>query len=256
MAEGVLAEIARSRHADLAARFDAVSLDALRDRAVRTKRTLAGALGQPGSRFVLEIKKASPSRGKIRAQADVAKLARGYSGVADVLSVLVETRHFGGSLDDLRLARTAFDGPILAKDFFLDPRQVVEARIAGADAVLVILGMVSDDEAKRLSETARLLGMDVLVEANDAAEVERAVALESRMIGVNARNLETLEVDRDGQLELLASLPEGSLRIAESGVASRADVEAARDAGAQAVLVGTSLMRSPELLGELVGVPR
>jgi len=139
---------------------------------------------------------------------------------------------------------------------FAKSEQVARQRIAGADAVLVILGMVSDDEAKRLSETARLLGMDVLVEANDAAEVERAVALESRMIGVNARNLETLEVDRDGQLELLASLPEGSLRIAESGVASRADVEAARDAGAHAVLVGTSLMRSPELLGELVGVPR
>jgi len=120
----------------------------------------------------------------------------------------------------------------------------------------VILGMVTNDEARRLSETAGLLGMDVLVEANDAAEVERAVALGPRMIGVNARNLETLEVDRDGQLELLASLPDGVLRIAESGVASRADVEAARDAGAQAVLVGTSLMRSPELLGELVGVPR
>ena len=129
-------------------------------------------------------------------------------------------------------------------------------RIAGADAVLVILGMVSDDEARRLSETAGLLGMDVLVEANDAAEVERAVALGSRMIGVNARNLETLEVDRDGQLELLASLPEGCCESPSPASPSRADVEAARDAGAHAVLVGTSLMRSPELLGELVGVPR
>jgi indole-3-glycerol phosphate synthase len=178
------------------------------------------------------------------------------AGGAACVSVLCAERDFGGSPDDLTAARGAISIPALAKDFTVFPEQVARQRIAGADAVLVILGMVTNDEARRLSETAGLLGMDVLVEANDAAELERAVALGPRMIGVNARNLETLEVDRDGQLELLASLPDGVLRIAESGVASRADVEAARDAGAQAVLVGTSLMRSPELLGELVGVPR
>jgi indole-3-glycerol phosphate synthase len=206
---------------------------------------------------IAEVKRASPSQGAIRADADVVETAVRYEdGGAACVSVLCAERDFGGSPDDLSAARGAISIPALAKDFTVFPEQVARQRIAGADAVLVILGMVSDDEAKRLSETARLLGMDVLVEANDAAQVERAVALGSRMIGVNARNLETLEVDRDAQLELLASLPEGSLRIAESGVASRADVEAARDAGAHAVLVGTSLMRSPELLGELVGVPR
>ena len=211
----------------------------------------------PSVAVIAEVKRASPSQGAIRADADVVETAVRYEdGGAACVSVLCAERDFGGSPHDLSAARGAISIPALAKDFTVFPEQVARQRIAGADAVLVILGMVSDDEAKRLSETARLLGMDVLVEANDAAEVERAVALESRMIGVNARNLETLEVDRDGQLELLASLPEGSLRIAESGVASRADVEAARDAGAQAVLVGTSLMRSPELLGELVGVPR
>ena len=211
----------------------------------------------PSVAVIAEVKRASPSQGAIRADADVVETAVRYEdGGAACVSVLCAERDFGGSPDDLSAARGAISIPALAKDFTVFPEQVARQRIAGADAVLVILGMVSDDEAKRLSETARLLGMDVLVEANDAAEVERAVALGSRMIGVNARNLETLEVDRDGQLELLASLPEGSLRIAESGVASRADVEAARDAGAHAVLVGTSLMRSPELLGELVGVPR
>ncbi len=211
----------------------------------------------PSVAVIAEVKRASPSQGAIRADADVVETAVRYEdGGAACVSVLCAERDFGGSPDDLSAARSAISIPALAKDFTVFPEQVARQRIAGADAVLVILGMVSDDEAKRLSETARLLGMDVLVEANDAAEVERAVALGPRMIGVNARNLETLEVDRDGQLELLASLPEGSLRIAESGVASRADVEAARDAGAHAVLVGTSLMRSPELLGELVGVPR
>ena len=211
----------------------------------------------PSVAVIAEVKRASPSQGAIRADADVVETAVRYEdGGAACVSVLCAERDFGGSPHDLSAARGAISIPALAKDFTVFPEQVARQRIAGADAVLVILGMVSDDEAKRLSETARLLGMDVLVEANDAAEVERAVALGPRMIGVNARNLETLEVDRDAQLELLASLPEDSLRIAESGVASRADVEAARDAGAHAVLVGTSLMRSPELLGELVGVPR
>ena len=211
----------------------------------------------PSVAVIAEVKRASPSQGAIRADADVVETAVRYEdGGAACVSVLCAERDFGGSPDDLSAARGAISIPALAKDFTVFPEQVARQRIAGADAVLVILGMVTDDEAKRLSETARLLGMDVLVEANDAAEVERAVALGPRMIGVNARNLETLEVDRDAQLELLASLPKGSLRIAESGVASRADVEAARDAGAHAVLVGTSLMRSPELLDELVGVPR
>jgi len=240
VAEGVLAEIARSRRADLAARFDAVSLDALRDRAVRTKRSLAGALGQPGSRFVLEIKKASPSRGKIRAQADVVKLARGYAGVGDALSVLVETRHFGGSLDDLRRARTAFDGPILAKDFFLDPRQVVEARIAGADAVLVMLSLVDDETARTLIEEARRLRMDTLVEVHDEAEMRRANTLGAEIIGINNRDLRDLSIDLS-VTERLAGLAGGKLLVSESGIASRADVE--RLSGrVDAFLVGSSLM--------------
>ncbi|HWI76771.1 MAG TPA: indole-3-glycerol-phosphate synthase TrpC, partial [Sphingomicrobium sp.] len=166
MAEGVLAEIAQARRTDLASRFDGVSLDSLRSRATRTDRSLADVLALPGSRFILEIKKASPSAGAIRPGADAAQLALGYAGVADALSVLCDRPRFGGSLDDLAAARREFDGPILAKDFFIDPRQVVEARIAGADAVLVMLSLLDDAAAREIVAEARRFGMDALVEVH------------------------------------------------------------------------------------------
>ena len=170
--------------------------------------------------------------------------------------MLCAERDFGGSLEHLREAREAVSIPAIAKDFTVFPEQVARQRLAGADAILVILAMVTDDEARRLIQTASLLGMDALIETHDAGEVERALALEARVIGVNARDLETLEIDRDRQLDLVAGLPSDVVRVAESGIGSRADVEAARDAGADAVLVGTALMREPALLDELVGVPR
>jgi indole-3-glycerol phosphate synthase/phosphoribosylanthranilate isomerase len=244
VAEGVLGEIAQSRRADLASRFDGVSLDSLRSRAERTSRSFADALGQPGSRFILEIKKASPSRGAIRAQADVAKLARGYAGVADALSVLVENRHFGGSLDDLRLARREFDGPILTKDFFLDSRQVVEARIAGADAVLVMLSLVDDSTARSLVEEAKRFGMDALVEVHDEAEMRRANALGAEIIGINNRDLRDLSIDLS-VTEQLAKLAGGRVLVSESGISSRADAE--RLSGhVDAFLIGSSLMSAAD----------
>jgi indole-3-glycerol phosphate synthase len=168
----------------------------------------------------------------------------------------VAERDFGGSLVDLQAARAAAGLPALAKEFTVFPEQVAAQRTAGADAILVLLALVTDSEAARLLQTAELLGMDALVEAHTGAEVERALGLEAPIVGVNARDLETLEVDRDRQLALLATLPASVTRVAESGIAAREDVEAARDAGADAVLVGTSLMRRPGLLPELVGVPR
>ncbi len=128
---GVLGKIAEAKRIELGARFDGVSIDALRSRAKPTRRSLLSALAKPGARFILEIKKASPSGGVIRANADPASLARGYAGVADALSVLCDKKHFGGSLDDLRYVRERFDGPILAKDFVVDPNQVSEARASG-----------------------------------------------------------------------------------------------------------------------------
>jgi indole-3-glycerol phosphate synthase len=206
---------------------------------------------------IAEIKRASPSEGRIAPDADVSATARLYAdGGAAAMSVLVAERDFGGSLADLRQARAAAGLPALAKEFTVFPEQVAAQRTAGADAILVLLALVSDGEAARLLQTAELLGMDALVEAHTAEEVDRALALEAAIVGVNARDLESLEVDRDRQLELLATLPRSVTRVAESGIAARADVEAAREAGADAVLVGTSLMRRPGLLAELTGVPR
>ena len=211
----------------------------------------------PSVAVIAEVKRASPSQGAIAPEADVAETARSYAmGGAAAMSVLCAERDFAGSLDDLAAARAAADLPAIAKDFTVFPEQVAAQRLAGADAILVILAMVSDAEARRLLQAAELLGMDALVETHSAEEVERALALGARVVGVNARDLDTLAVDRERQLRLVSGLPDSVVRVAESGISSRADVEAARDAGADAVLVGTALMRTPGLLAELVGVAR
>ena len=244
MAEGILAEIEASKRADLAARFDGVTLESLRSQAKPTARRLAEMLAKPGSRFILEIKRGSPSGGSIRPAADVAALARGYCGVADALSVLTESRHFGGSLADLSEARRHFDGPILAKDFFLDPRQVAEARIAGADAILVMLSMVDDETARLLIDEARRLGMDALVEVHDEAQMRRANALGAQVIGINNRDLRDLSIDLS-TTERLAALAGGRILVSESGINARGDVD--RLAGhVDAFLIGTSLMRAAD----------
>lgn len=211
----------------------------------------------PSVAVVAEVKRSSPSQGAIAPEADIRATAVRYeAGGAACMSVLCAERDFGGSLAHLREARAAVSIPAIAKDFTIFPEQVAAQRLAGADAILVILAMVSDDEARRLMETAALLGMDALVETHSRAEIDRALAIGAHVVGVNARDLETLEIDRDRQLELLSSLPRDVIRVAESGIADRGDVERARDAGADAVLVGTALMRDPLLLAELVGAPR
>ena len=237
--------------------LDTLAGDLRRD-APEPARGFADALREgPHVAVIAELKRASPSAGSIAPDADVASTARAYAGGgAAAMSVLCAQRDFGGSLADLRAARAASPLPALAKDFTVFPQTVAAQRLAGADAVLVILALVTDDEAARLMQTADLLGMDVLVEAHDARELERAAGLEAQVVGVNARDLHTLEVNRERQLELLGRVHPGAVRVAESGISSAADVAEARDAGADAVLVGTALMRSPELLGELAEVPR
>jgi indole-3-glycerol phosphate synthase/phosphoribosylanthranilate isomerase len=240
---GVLVEIARAKRAELAARYDGVVLDALRADARPTARSLRDAIARPGARFVFEIKKASPSEGAIRASADAAAIAGGYSGVADALSVLCDRGFFGGSLDDLAAARTEFAGPILAKDFFIDLRQVAEARIAGADAILVMLSLLDDQAARAMIEEARRFGMDALVEVHDEAEMRRALALDAPLVGINNRDLRDLSVDLS-TTERLAPLALGRTLISESGIARRNDVE--RLAGqVDGFLVGSALMRAP-----------
>jgi indole-3-glycerol phosphate synthase/phosphoribosylanthranilate isomerase len=243
-AAGVLGRIAAAKREEVARRFDGVSIDALRSCAKPTQRSLAGAVTQPGARFILEIKKASPSAGAIRSDADVAGIARGYGGVADALSVLTDSAFFGGSLADLTTARTEFDGPILAKDFFIDPRQVAEARIAGADAILVMLSLLDDSAAREMIGEARRFGMDSLVEVHDEAEMRRAVALSAPVIGVNNRDLKHLSVDL-ATTERLARLAPDRLLVSESGIAARADVERLAPL-VDGFLVGSSLMRSAD----------
>ena len=244
MADGVLGKIAAAKREELGLRYDGVSLDALRDRARPTRRSLAAAVGKAGARFILEIKKASPSGGAIRLDADPAALARGYGGVADALSVLTDRPFFGGSLEDLAAARGHFDGPILAKDFFLDPRQVVEARIVGADAILVMLSLLDDGTAREIIAEARRLNMAALVEVHDESEMRRALALGAPLIGINNRDLRDLTIDLS-TTRRLAALEPHRLLVSESGIGDRADVEALSPL-VDGFLVGSSLMRASE----------
>lgn len=243
MTDGVLGEIVARKRTDVAARLAGVSLGDLASRAEPTKRSLRAALARPGARFIMEVKRASPSGGSIRAGADPAAIARAYSAAADAISVLTDTPYFGGSLDDLRAVRAVFDGPILAKDFVIDPRQVAEARLHGADAVLVMLSVLGDEEAALILAEAARLGMDALVEAHDEAEVLRAVALGAPILGINNRNLKTLDVDLAVTERLARLVPADRLLVAESGIAGRADVERLSPF-ADAFLVGSSLMRA------------
>jgi indole-3-glycerol phosphate synthase/phosphoribosylanthranilate isomerase len=241
---GVLGKIAAAKREELALRYDGVSIDALRSQARSTERSLTGVLSKESARFILEIKKASPSAGAIRLNGDPAALARGYDGVADALSVLCDGHYFDGSLDDLSGARDEFEGPILAKDFFIDLRQVAEARIAGADAILVMLSLLDDERAREMIAEARRFGMDALVEVHDEAEMRRALALGAPLIGINNRDLRDLSIDLS-TTERLARLAPDTILISESGISDRADIERLSPL-VDGFLIGSSLMRSED----------
>jgi indole-3-glycerol phosphate synthase len=216
------------------------------------------ALAVPGLAGIAEIKRRSPSAGDLRPDADPAALApRLAAAGAAALSVLVDER-FGGSLDDLRAARAGTDAPLLGKGFFRSEDDLQRLREAGADAALVLLRDLDDTRAAELMHAAAALGLDTLVEAHDADELTRAVALGADPIGINARDLASFRIDRRAQLELVARAPRDRIVIAESGVHTRAQGAAAELAGADAILVGTSLMRAPDpaaKLAEIVSRP-
>jgi indole-3-glycerol phosphate synthase/phosphoribosylanthranilate isomerase len=216
------------------------------------------ALTRPGLGGIAEVKRRSPSAGDLRPDADPTRLARDFEQAgAAACSILVDER-FGGSWDDLRAARAAASLPLLAKGFFSREEDLRTARDAGADAVLLLLRDLDDATCRRLLAHAEELGMDALVEAHDAEELERAVALGAPIVGVNARDLSTFEIDRRAQLALVARAPRDRTVIAESGVHSRAQAAAAELAGADAILVGSALMRAPDpatKLGELLSRP-
>jgi len=212
-----------------------------------TPRSLAAALSAPGLSAIAEVKRRSPSQGTIRPDADAAAIARGYEQAgAAAISVLTDGPHFGGSLADLAAVRDAVACPVLRKDFLVDPIQVLEARTAGADAVLLIVAMLSDRQLRELLASARETGMEALVEIHTAAELDRAVAAGAEIVGVNSRNLADLTIDLARAEALIQQAPADVLRVAESGLYSRADLERMATAGAHAVLVGTSLMSSTD----------
>jgi indole-3-glycerol phosphate synthase len=202
------------------------------------------ALRSPGSSVIAEVKRRSPSKGDLAEIADPAVLARHYaSGGAAAISVLTEERRFSGSLDDLRAVRAAVDVPLLRKDFMVEPYQVLEARAAGADLVLLIVAALDDDLLRRLHDQARELGMSVLVEVHDEPETARAVDLGAELVGVNARNLKTLDVDPDTFGRLAPLVPADRVLVAESGISSPLDVTTYVAQGASAVLVGEALVK-------------
>jgi len=218
----------------------------------------ADALAQPGLHAIAEVKRRSPSAGDLRPDADPARLAAQFADAgAAAVSVLVDER-FGGTIDDLRAARAATDAPLLGKGFFSSEEHLRDLRDAGADAVLLLLRDLDDATAARLLGYTRELGVDALVEAHDAAELNRAIRLDAPVIGINARDLSTFRIDRRAQLELVARAPRDRVVIAESGVETRAQGAAAELAGADAVLVGSALMRAsdpPAKLRELLSRP-
>ena len=213
-------------------------------------RGFARSLAKPGVRIIAEAKKASPSKGLIAPDFDLERIVRAYeTNGAAACSILTEERFFLGSLANLRRARAAVALPLLRKDFLFDPYQLLEAREAGADAVLLIAAMLPDAQLADLAGEAHALGLDVLAEAHDAEEVARLAALGLRVIGVNARNLRTFATDLSGVRTLLAQIPEGTLAVAESAITSREDMA---QVGTRCFLIGEALMRRPELLPELL----
>ncbi len=208
---------------------------------------------------IAEFKRRSPSKGWIHRDADLAAVASAYQrGGAAAMSVLTDTPFFGGTLDDLRLARASTGLPILRKDFIIDVYQVVEARAAGADAVLLIVAALQDSDLRALLAETRRWGMEALVEAHNPEEVARAVGLGANVIGVNHRDLRTFQVDMDLAVRLRALIPPHCLMVAESGIREASDVDRMRRAGINAILVGEMLMQAvdpAQSLRELLARP-
>jgi len=245
----LLADILERTEADLARAKQDVPLETLRQRLgpLNRGRPFSEALVAEGISLIAEMKRASPSRGPIRPGASVTEIVRAYEAAgAAACSILTEGPHFQGSLDDLVEARSACSLPLLRKDFIIDPYQLVEARVAGADAVLLIVAALGPDRLDQLLRAAADLGLDCLVEVHDEEEVAIAIEAGAELVGVNNRDLHTFEVDLGTTFRLLPDIPAGTVVVAESGISSRRDVIELENAGVDAILVGEALMRAED----------
>lgn len=240
-----LARILETKRAEVLAAKARVPEAALLAADRRERRDFLGALRRPGLNVIAEIKRASPSKGLLAPDLDAAELARSYEkGGAAAISVLTDREFFRGSLDDLAAVRRAAALPLLRKDFTIEPYQVIEAAAAGADAVLLIAACLDDPALRELHAAAEELDLAVLVEVRDERELERAAALPARIIGVNNRDLSSFRVDLATGLRLLPLMPREAVRVAESGIKGPSDAAKLYNAGADAILVGESLVKS------------
>ena len=243
-----LEELVGTAREEVERRRQVVPLDQLRDQLGTSggARPFSEALVRPGLSLIAEFKRRSPSAGEI-GEADVAATARAYErGGAAALSVLTDSANFGGSLDDLRAARAASGLPILRKDFIVDPYQLAEAAVNGADAVLLIVAALEDKSLQLLHDEARALDLDCLVEVHDEGEVERALAVGADVIGINNRDLRDLAVDVRRTHELITEVPAGKTVVSESGYRSPEQFDELERIGVDAVLVGEALMRADD----------
>jgi indole-3-glycerol phosphate synthase len=249
-----LDDLTRAARDQVARRREQVSLEEL-ERAISARvegRPFKEALAAPGISLIAEYKRRSPAAGDLARGADpVEEIVRAYErGGAAALSILTDGEHFGGSLADLRAARSATDLPILRKDFILDRYQLYEAAVAQADAVLLIVAALEPEELAQLHAEADALDLDCLVEVHDAEELERALAADAEVIGINNRNLDDFNVDIETTVELLTDVPAGKAVVSESGYARREQLDELERIGVDAVLMGETLMRAgdPEAL--------
>lgn len=245
----VLDEIIEGVRLDLAEREASIPLDDVKAAAARAPKALdpMPAFRAPGVSVIAEVKRSSPSKGALASIPDPALLAKEYAaGGAAAISVLTEQRRFGGSLQDLRAVRASVDVPVLRKDFIVTSYQLFEARAAGADLALLIVAALDDNELTGLLERSASIGLTTLVEVHDESEVERAVAAGAELVGVNARNLKTLEVDPTVFGRLRPLIPEGIVTVAESGIGGPRDVATYAAQGANVVLVGETLVKGDD----------
>ncbi|GAB0114602.1 indole-3-glycerol phosphate synthase TrpC [Acidisoma sp. C75] len=264
--EDVLVQICNDIREDVARRRQDLPVETLKQKiAAQTPprgfaRTLMDHVNLHHVALIAEVKKASPSGGLIREDFNPSAIASAYlAGGATCISVLTNRKYFLGEPEHLMAVRAAVPAPVLRKDFILDPWQVYESRAMGADCILLIMAALSDDQARELEALARALDMDVLAEVHDETELGRALGLQTPLIGINNRNLKTLNIDIQTSLDLAPQVPPDRFLISESGIRDAADVRRLVEAGLQCYLVGESLLRQPDVaqaVRDLIGAER